>query len=178
MKNLLLFIVSFLIWWSIVALRRTDRSTAPRADQTIMDILPAEQVLSWNTTSWDQIISWSSDTKTPILYSLNKPSYTYGDLVEIRGQNLYAVENDKVVIIENSQWKQIRLDTIRNQWHSYISFVVPSQICTVLEGESGIWDCSERWGQMIDIPKWTYKLYYPDFEQIHTYSNALDFIIR
>ena len=184
MQTILISLVLVLIWWSIIVTSQPNLEINPHIDQTIIDTLPTEQIQeqvgSWTTpiVSWGQISSSSSNTPRPKLHSLNKSSYTYGDLVEIRGEHLYAVENDKIVIIENDQWDKIRLDTIWNQRHSYISFVVPSQICTVLEWESGISDCAQRWGKMIDIPKWTYKLYYPDFEHINTYSNALDFIIK
>ena len=113
----------------------------------------------------------------PKINSINKTSYKYGDTVEVRGENFYALENDKIVIIENEKGEKIYLDTIWNQWHSYISFVLPSEVCSVLEGESGIADCKDRNGKIIKIEKGAYKLYYPDFGTGEL-SNSVNFSIE
>jgi hypothetical protein len=109
----------------------------------------------------------------PKIHSINKTSFTYGEKVEIRGENFYAFENDKIVILVNEKDEKIYVDTIWNEWHSYISFILPSKICTVLEGESGISDCAERGGKMINIEKGKYKIYFSDFET-GEYSNSLE----
>lgn len=109
----------------------------------------------------------------PKIHSINKTSFKYGEKVEIRGENFYAFENDKIVILVNEKDEKIYVDTIWNEWHSYISFILPSKICTVLEGESGISDCTERGGKMIKIEKGKYKIYFPDFET-GEYSNGLE----
>ena len=113
----------------------------------------------------------------PKILSLNKSVYNYGDKVEVRGENFYAVENDKVVIIVNSKGDRIHLSTDWNQWHSYISFILPMESCTVLEGESGIPDCKARGGKIVPISKGEYTMFYPDFET-GTDSNGVKFSIE
>lgn len=137
--------------------------------------------ISWsreqNTWSSNAAITTDSLQKKPKIYSLNKKSYTYGDKVEIRGENFRAFENDKIVILENLQGEKIYLSTDWNQRHSYISFTLPSRVCTVPEGESGISDCAERRGTMIDLKQGKYMLYYPDFGT-NEYSNSVSFVIE
>jgi len=134
------------------------------------DIYPKTEVVN-------EILVGKEQNTKPKIYSLDKTSYKYGDTVEVRGENFYALENDKIVIIENGKGEKIYLDTIWNQWHSYISFVLPSEVCSVLEGESGIADCKDRNGKMIKIEKGAYKLYYPDFGTGEL-SNSVNFSIE
>jgi hypothetical protein len=110
-----------------------------------INIEPASQADIYPKTEvTNEILVGKEQNTKPKIYSLDKTSYKYGDTVEIRGENFYAVENDKIVIIENEKGDKIFLDTTWNQWHSYISFILPTEICSVLEGESGITDCKER----------------------------------
>jgi hypothetical protein len=144
------------------------------ADEMMSEILPA--TISENSNTKESFTQTEIKQTKPVILSLNKKSFKFGDKVEIRGENFYAFENDKVIILENTAGEKIYLGTDWNEWHSYISFTLQQEVCTVPEGESGL-GCTERNGKMVSLKKGVYKMYYPDFSTNQN-SNMVDFIIE
>lgn len=143
-------------------------------NENINEVSPATVSESSNTK--ENFVKTEIKQTKPKILSLNKKSFKYGDKVEIRGENFYAFENDKVIILENAAGEKIYLGTDWNEWHSYISFTLQQEVCSVPGRESGL-GCLERNGKMVTLKKGTYKMYYPDFSTNQN-SNIVNFIIN
>jgi hypothetical protein len=143
-------------------------------NENINEVSPA--TISESSNTKENFVKTEIKQTKPKILSLNKKSFKYGDKVEIRGENFYAFENDKVIILENTAGEKIYLGTDWNEWHSFISFTLQEVVCTVPEGESGL-GCTDGRGKMVSLKKGTYKMYYPNFSTNQN-SNMVDFIIE